>query len=430
MGPRAAFGTKAHLKRSKRIQKEKNKFIESEIKTGALRAKSARDPSADQAKLVADWFKGNTSRQEAEEMLYGNKSGTFVVRMSESRLAYTLSTVHAGQFRHYPIESLLHSKEQVPGYRLMGSKERFNELTDLIAHYKKTCMSTKYPKEKLVRPLGEFLPDHLNPDKEIQYASLRFEGFEDPVNPEHDFTAAMVSAMTPGSANPEIKVSLDSDTIMTMKDRFGKRQPSKYVNGRKRVGGRRMTASIDEESDLEPTEAVIGVGHDYNQLNVVDQLLNDVVPQAPDVWGISDADSLPDPVANPEGDYAAFNKSMFENSRRSNPAHDYAVGPGVKKDKAPRGSSGGLDVSKSERKARNTVFREAEAKILAAAKENAKRVKQLKKKEKERKKNKKKKTKSQPVPMVRSLGTCYHFIPWICRMRSCLSPLLLRLIRQ
>jgi len=345
--------------------------------------------------------------------------------MSESRLAYTLSTVQAGQFRHYPIEALINSKEQVPGYRLMGSAEKFNELTELLDHYKKTCMSTKHRKEKLKRPVGATIPDGENPDKEIQYAELSFTSWAAAADdPADDFTEAVAEAMKP-TKNPNVKVSLDTETIITMQGRFGKRQPSMMQHARRK---KKLPPPITGAS-LAP----IAVGHDYNQLSVIDQLLAE--PE-PDDWGVADdesetgkrtsqaylqvasAASSKRNSAGGDSDYANFDRSKFENSRRmtnptdpsseerkADPGADYRLAvattigiepPKGKKKKSFAAAEGGLGVTRSERKKRNTEFREAEKKILLAAKENAKRVKQLKKNEK---KKKKKKKKVQAVPM-------------------------------
>ena len=214
-----------------------------------------------------------------------------------------------------------------------------------------------------------------------------------------------------------------------MQGRFGKRQPSMMQHARRK---KKLPPPITGAS-LAP----IAVGHDYNQLSVIDQLLAE--PE-PDDWGVADdesetgkrtsqaylqvasAASSKRNSAGGDSDYADFDRSKFENSRRmtnptdpsseerkADPGADYRLAvattigiepPKGKKKKSFAAAEGGLGVTRSERKKRNTEFREAEKKILLAAKENAKRVKQLKKNEK---KKKKKKKKVQAVPMV-SLG--------------------------
>lgn len=60
---------------------------------------------SEQEAATNKWFRGMISRVKAEELLYGQPTGTFLVRISESRNGYSLSFVHQGRMRHYKIEA-------------------------------------------------------------------------------------------------------------------------------------------------------------------------------------------------------------------------------------------------------------------------------------------------------------------------------------
>ena len=83
----------------------------------------------------AQWFHGIVSRDQAEKLLYGNTTGTFLIRISESRLGYSLSLVQAGIFRHYKIEELDDS------YRLENVPASFQSLRELVENYRENDVS-------------------------------------------------------------------------------------------------------------------------------------------------------------------------------------------------------------------------------------------------------------------------------------------------
>jgi myosin-3 len=49
----------------------------------------------------ADWFHGIISREQATDLLSGQLSGTFLIRVAESRFGYSLSLMGGGSYRHF-----------------------------------------------------------------------------------------------------------------------------------------------------------------------------------------------------------------------------------------------------------------------------------------------------------------------------------------
>jgi hypothetical protein len=52
----------------------------------------------------ANWFHGIITRQESEELLRGRQSGTFLIRVAESRFGYSLSIIFKGRCKHFMID--------------------------------------------------------------------------------------------------------------------------------------------------------------------------------------------------------------------------------------------------------------------------------------------------------------------------------------
>jgi len=95
----------------------------------------------------AKWFHGVISRREAEELLEGKSSGTFLVRVAESRFGYSLSLTHEGEIKHFMIDL----KDDL--YILVGNRRRFKTLRDVVVHHKSHMVTSDgdlliYPADK------------------------------------------------------------------------------------------------------------------------------------------------------------------------------------------------------------------------------------------------------------------------------------------
>ncbi|KAL6469435.1 hypothetical protein MHYP_G00229590 [Metynnis hypsauchen] len=82
--------------------------------------------------IVPEWFHGIISRKEAEEMLMIKPPGYFLIRVSESRIGYTLSYKAEDRCRHFMIDML-------PGnqYVIVGEKAQHRSLHDLVAFHRR-----------------------------------------------------------------------------------------------------------------------------------------------------------------------------------------------------------------------------------------------------------------------------------------------------
>lgn len=96
---------------------------------------------------MAPWFHGLIKRDVAEKELFDSPTGTYLIRISESRLGYSLSLVHDGVFKHYKIV-----ENSDCSYRIENCRPTFTTLQRLIDHYKDNDISTLG--DRLLLPLG------------------------------------------------------------------------------------------------------------------------------------------------------------------------------------------------------------------------------------------------------------------------------------
>ena len=77
----------------------------------------------------ADWFVGMISRQEAERLLSGQASGTFLIRIAdEDRRGYSLSMMFQGRCKHFQID---HEWGDDP-YAVVGNDHAFPSLNGMV----------------------------------------------------------------------------------------------------------------------------------------------------------------------------------------------------------------------------------------------------------------------------------------------------------
>ncbi|CAB1314059.1 unnamed protein product [Coregonus sp. 'balchen'] len=77
--------------------------------------------------VVPEWFHGIISRKVAEEMLLSKPTGYFLIRVSESRIGYTLSYRATDRCRHFMIDVLKDNH-----YIIVGEDMRHRALQDLV----------------------------------------------------------------------------------------------------------------------------------------------------------------------------------------------------------------------------------------------------------------------------------------------------------
>ncbi|EGD79108.1 myosin [Salpingoeca rosetta] len=93
---------------------------------------------------VHTWFHGLMSRGEAEEFLFEEPDGTFLIRVSETSRNYAISVKVNGRCKHYRINTGV-------GYQVLGSDEDFGTLEDLVDFYGEEPLSPA--NDRLQRPL-------------------------------------------------------------------------------------------------------------------------------------------------------------------------------------------------------------------------------------------------------------------------------------
>ncbi|XP_016101923.1 hematopoietic SH2 domain-containing protein homolog isoform X2 [Sinocyclocheilus grahami] len=82
--------------------------------------------------IVPEWFHGIISRKAAEDMLMCKPPGYFLIRVSESRVGYTLSYRAEDRCRHFMIDVLPDNQ-----YIIVGEKTRFSSLHELVAFHRR-----------------------------------------------------------------------------------------------------------------------------------------------------------------------------------------------------------------------------------------------------------------------------------------------------
>ncbi|TRZ01183.1 hypothetical protein DNTS_035503 [Danionella cerebrum] len=92
--------------------------------------------------IVPEWFHGKISRKAAEEMLISKPPGYFLIRVSESRVGYTLSYRADDRFRHFMIDILPDNQ-----FIIVGENKHYGSLHDLVAFH---CRNPIHPYSELL----------------------------------------------------------------------------------------------------------------------------------------------------------------------------------------------------------------------------------------------------------------------------------------
>nr|XP_020494584.1 hematopoietic SH2 domain-containing protein homolog isoform X1 [Labrus bergylta] len=82
--------------------------------------------------IVPEWFHGIISRKTAEELLMSKPPGYFLIRVSESRIGYTLSLRAEDRCRHFMIDAL-----EDGHYIIVGETRRHRCLQDMVDFHRR-----------------------------------------------------------------------------------------------------------------------------------------------------------------------------------------------------------------------------------------------------------------------------------------------------
>ncbi|XP_060797239.1 hematopoietic SH2 domain-containing protein homolog isoform X2 [Neoarius graeffei] len=83
--------------------------------------------------VIPKWFHGTISRKQAEDMLMSKPPGCFLIRVSESRIGYSLSHRAEDLCRHFMIDMLPGNQCQI-----VGDSLQHRSLHDLVAFHSQT----------------------------------------------------------------------------------------------------------------------------------------------------------------------------------------------------------------------------------------------------------------------------------------------------
>ncbi|GAA6221554.1 hematopoietic SH2 domain-containing protein [Lates japonicus] len=83
--------------------------------------------------IIPEWFHGIITRKMAEELLMPKPPGYFLIRVSETRIGYTLSYRADDRCRHFMIDALENGN-----YVIVGENRRHRFLQDLVDFHRRT----------------------------------------------------------------------------------------------------------------------------------------------------------------------------------------------------------------------------------------------------------------------------------------------------
>ncbi|KAM8873929.1 hematopoietic SH2 domain-containing protein homolog isoform 2-T2 [Spinachia spinachia] len=98
--------------------------------------------------IVPEWFHGLISRKEAEELLMSKPPGSFLIRVGESRIGYSLSYRAEDCCRHSMIDASADGR-----YNIVGESRRHRCLQDMVDFHRRTPVSAFG--EVLTAPSGQ-----------------------------------------------------------------------------------------------------------------------------------------------------------------------------------------------------------------------------------------------------------------------------------
>ena len=113
----------------KKFEKDLNKIKKKVVKWW-VKYERAKQCHLDQDGSVYPWFHGLISRVEAEDYLFDQDSGAFLIRVSERVNGYALSFRYKQRIRHYKL-----GFSSGGGYEVLGCTEDFATLIELIEYF-------------------------------------------------------------------------------------------------------------------------------------------------------------------------------------------------------------------------------------------------------------------------------------------------------
>ncbi|KAL2089810.1 hypothetical protein ACEWY4_014498 [Coilia grayii] len=123
-----------------------------------------------QTGIIPEWFHGIITRKAAEDLLNPKPPGYFLIRVSESRIGYTLSYRAQDRCRHFMIDVVLPDNH----FMIVGEDKVHRSLQDLVAFHRRIP----------ILPFNEFLTvacGQVSKDK-VDYAELIFPKTRHPTN--------------------------------------------------------------------------------------------------------------------------------------------------------------------------------------------------------------------------------------------------------
>ncbi|XP_067271863.1 hematopoietic SH2 domain-containing protein homolog [Pseudorasbora parva] len=134
--------------------------------------------------IVPEWFHGIISRKAAEDVLKCKPPGYFLIRVSESRVGYTLSYRAEDRCRHFMIDVLPDNQ-----FTIVGESTHYLSLHDLVAFHRRNP----------ILPYNELLTVACEQGGKNNYAELFFPQKKD-VNPgQLEWINSSAQADTPHS---------------------------------------------------------------------------------------------------------------------------------------------------------------------------------------------------------------------------------------
>ena len=85
----------------------------------------------------ASWFAGVMSRSESVELLNGKPTGTFLIRVSETRYGFSLSAVGPSRMMHFMVDQ----NESTGKFIVVGNARKFDSLVELIEHHQRYALT-------------------------------------------------------------------------------------------------------------------------------------------------------------------------------------------------------------------------------------------------------------------------------------------------
>lgn len=113
----------------KKFEKDLSK-IKSKVVRWWIKYERNKGCHVDEEGTIYPWFHGLISRVEAEDYLFDQDTGAFLIRVSERVNGYAISFRYSHRIRHYKLGFSPNG-----GYEISGCSEDFGTLIELIEHY-------------------------------------------------------------------------------------------------------------------------------------------------------------------------------------------------------------------------------------------------------------------------------------------------------